>query len=113
MDSDIFGKKQVSAFSSYEQEVSSLAPVANIKVIGVGGGGGNAVNRMIKSGLCGVEFWAMNTDAQVLEMSSAKNKIQLGDKLTSGLGAGGDPSIGEKAAEETPAVETPEAPAAE
>lgn len=73
---------------------------ANIKVIGVGGGGGNAVNRMIKEGLSGVEFWAMNTDAQVLEMSSASKRLQLGSKLTNGLGAGGDPSIGEKAAEE-------------
>lgn len=74
---------------------------ANIKVIGVGGGGGNAVNRMIKAGLGGVDFWAMNTDAQVLEMSGAKNKIQLGSKLTSGLGAGGEPQVGEKAAEES------------
>ena len=72
-----------------------------IKVIGVGGGGGNAVNRMIKAGLTGVDFWAMNTDAQVLKMSLAENKIQLGGKLTEGLGAGGDPSVGEKAAEET------------
>src|SRR5699024_6782352 len=56
---------------------------------------------MIKAGLSGVEFWAMNTDAQVLEMSSASKKIQLGAKLTAGLGAGGNPSIGEKAAEES------------
>ena len=74
---------------------------ANIKVVGVGGGGGNAVNRMIASGLSGVEFWAMNTDAQVLEMSSAPRKVQLGTKLTNGLGAGGNPSVGEKAAEES------------
>lgn len=74
---------------------------ANIKVVGVGGGGGNAVNRMIASGLSGVEFWAMNTDAQVLEMSSAQKKVQLGTKLTNGLGAGGNPSVGEKAAEES------------
>lgn len=74
---------------------------ANIKVVGVGGGGGNAVNRMIAAGLNGVEFWAVNTDNQVLDMSSAKNRIQIGEKLTSGLGAGGDPSKGEKAAEET------------
>lgn len=74
---------------------------ANIKVIGVGGGGGNAVNRMIKAGLQGVDFWAMNTDAQVLEMSAAPNRVQLGSKLTSGLGAGGDPSKGAKAAEES------------
>ena len=74
---------------------------ANIKVVGVGGGGGNAVNRMIASGLSGVEFWAMNTDAQVLEMSSAPRKVQLGTKLTNGLGAGGNPQVGEKAAEES------------
>ncbi|MBQ8476799.1 cell division protein FtsZ [bacterium] len=72
-----------------------------MKVVGVGGGGGNAVNRMIASGLSGVEFWAMNTDAQVLEMSSAPRKVQLGTKLTNGLGAGGNPSVGEKAAEES------------
>ena len=72
---------------------------ANIKVIGVGGGGGNAVNRMVAAGLGGVDFWAMNTDAQVLQMSAAKNRIQLGNKLTNGLGAGGDPAKGEKAAE--------------
>ncbi|RAI15937.1 MAG: cell division protein FtsZ [Candidatus Melainabacteria bacterium] len=73
---------------------------ANIKVIGVGGGGGNAVNRMIKAGLGGVDFWLMNTDLQVLNFSTCKNKIQLGEKLTNGLGAGGEPQIGEKAAEE-------------
>ena len=59
---------------------------AKIKVIGVGGGGGNAVNRMIKSGLTGVEFWLMNTDLQILNTSLCKNKIQLGAKLTNGLG---------------------------
>lgn len=74
---------------------------ANIKVVGVGGGGGNAVNRMISSGLAGVDFWAVNTDSQVLHMSSANNRIQIGEKLTNGLGAGGDPSKGEKAAEES------------
>ncbi len=74
---------------------------ANIKVVGVGGGGGNAVNRMIAAGLSSVDFWALNTDAQVLQMSSAQSRIQLGSKLTNGLGAGGDPSKGEKAAEES------------
>jgi len=73
---------------------------AVIKVIGVGGGGGNAVNRMIKEGLSNVEFYLMNTDLQVLNCSSAKNKIQLGKSLTNGLGAGGEPQVGEKAAEE-------------
>lgn len=74
---------------------------ANIKVVGVGGGGGNAVNRMIAAGLASVDFWALNTDAQVLQMSAAKSRIQLGNKLTNGLGAGGDPAKGEKAAEES------------
>src|SRR5574344_1335530 len=81
----------------------TLAPgvgPAKIKVIGVGGGGGNAVNRMIKAGLTGVEFWLMNTDLQVLNYSNCDNKLQLGPKLTNGLGAGGEPQIGEKAAEE-------------
>ena len=73
---------------------------AVIKVIGVGGGGGNAVNRMIKEGLANVEFYLMNTDLQVLNGSTAKNKIQLGKSLTNGLGAGGEPQVGEKAAEE-------------
>jgi len=82
-------------------EYPRYSSTANIKVVGVGGGGGNAVNRMIASGLSGVEFWAMNTDAQVLEMSSAPRKVQLGTKLTNGLGAGGNPSVGEKAAEES------------
>ncbi len=94
---DIFGKP----YGEGNQSYNPTAGPANIKVIGVGGGGGNAVNRMIKSGLAGVDFWAMNTDIQVLEMSSASNKIRLGSKLTNGLGAGGDPSKGEKAAEET------------
>lgn len=71
-----------------------------IKVIGVGGGGGNAVNRMIKAGLSGVEFYLMNTDAQVLQFGAAPNKVRLGTKLTNGLGAGGDPKVGEDAAEE-------------
>lgn len=74
---------------------------AVIKVLGVGGAGGNAVNRMIASGMTGVEFWAMNTDAQVLTMSHTQNRMQLGNKITRGLGAGGNPTIGEKAAEES------------
>lgn len=74
---------------------------ANIKVIGVGGGGGNAVTRMISAGLTGVEFWQGNTDAQVLQMSNCQNRIQIGGKLTKGLGAGGNPAIGQKAAEES------------
>jgi len=74
---------------------------AQIKVIGVGGGGNNAVNRMITAGLRGVEFIAINTDKQALFLSKANTKIQIGDKLTKGLGAGANPDIGEKAAEES------------
>jgi cell division protein FtsZ len=74
---------------------------ANIKVIGCGGAGSNAVNRMISAGLNGVEFWACNTDAQALDLSAAKNRLQIGSKLTRGLGAGGNPSVGTKAAEES------------
>ncbi len=78
-----------------------IYPVARIKVIGVGGGGSNAVNRMIASDIQGVEFWTMNTDAQALSHSVATRRIQLGQKLTRGLGAGGNPAIGQKAAEES------------
>ena len=73
----------------------------NIKVVGVGGGGGNAVNRMIVSGLKGVEFISMNTDAQALSTSKATQKVQLGAKLTKGRGAGADPDVGKRAAEES------------
>jgi cell division protein FtsZ len=73
---------------------------ALIRVIGVGGGGCNAVNRMIRAEMMGVEFIACNTDAQALLQSDAPHKIRIGDKLTRGLGAGGDPAIGQKAAEE-------------
>lgn len=75
--------------------------VARIKVIGVGGGGCNAVNRMIQSDIIGVEFWAINTDAQALAQAEAPNRLQVGQKLTRGLGAGGNPAIGQKAAEES------------
>ncbi len=71
-----------------------------IKVVGVGGGGGNAVTRMIQAKLAGVDFWLMNTDLQVLNCSNVENKLQLGVETTRGLGAGADPSIGEKAAQE-------------
>src|SRR4051794_8134223 len=73
---------------------------ALIRVIGVGGGGSNAVNRMIRAEMMGVEFIALNTDAQALLQSDAPHKIRIGDKITRGLGAGGDPSIGERSAEE-------------
>lgn len=74
---------------------------ARLKVVGVGGGGNNAVNRMINAGLRGVEFIAVNTDKQALFLSQANTKIQIGDKLTKGLGAGANPEIGEKAANES------------
>ena len=80
---------------------ATLDPFARIKVIGVGGGGQNAVNRMIEAGLAGVEFWAMNTDIQVLKTTAAENTMQLGVRLTNGLGAGGDPEIGRASAEES------------
>ncbi|EHJ57353.1 cell division protein FtsZ [Streptococcus urinalis FB127-CNA-2] len=79
---------------------------AIIKVIGVGGGGGNAINRMIDEGLAGVEFIAANTDIQALSSSKAETVIQLGPKLTRGLGAGGQPEVGRKAAEESEEVLT-------
>jgi cell division protein FtsZ len=74
---------------------------AQIKVVGVGGGGGNAVNRMINEGLGGVEFISINTDNQALMLAKAKTRVRIGDKLTRGLGAGGNPEIGRKAAEES------------
>jgi cell division protein FtsZ len=75
--------------------------IARIKVIGVGGGGSNAVNRMMDEGIQGVEFIVVNTDAQALTLTKAPNRVRLGEKLTRGLGAGGDPEIGRKAAEES------------
>ena len=77
------------------------ANLAKIKVVGVGGGGGNAVNRMIDAGVKGVDFIAVNCDAQALILSKAQTKIQIGEKLTKGLGAGANPEIGEKAAQES------------
>src|SRR3954453_5364411 len=80
---------------------TSLEALATIKVIGVGGGGNNAVNRMIEHGVQGVEFIAVNTDAQALNLSKAEIKMQIGGKLTRGLGAGANPEVGKKAAEES------------
>lgn len=80
---------------------TELNQFAQIKVIGVGGGGNNAVNRMITSGLKGVEFISVNTDSQALNLSRAASKLQIGVKLTKGLGAGANPEIGAKAAEES------------
>nr|WP_246039093.1 cell division protein FtsZ [Dictyobacter alpinus] len=77
-----------------------LEGFAQIRVIGVGGGGSNAVNRMIQAGMTGIEFIAINTDAQALLLTEAPHRIRIGDKLTRGLGAGGNPGVGMKAAEE-------------
>ena len=74
---------------------------ARIKVVGVGGGGCNAVNRMIEEGIQGVEFVAINTDAQALMLSKATTRVRIGNKLARGLGAGGDPEVGRKSAEES------------
>ena len=84
----------------FEQDFEG-ASFAQIKVIGVGGAGCNAVNRMVQYGLQGVEFIAVNTDKQALSMNKGDNKIQIGEKLTKGLGAGADPEIGRKAADES------------
>src|SRR5881409_962113 len=78
---------------------SDIENFALIKVIGIGGGGANAVNRMIRAELMGVEFIAVNTDAQALLLSDAPHKLRIGDKITKGLGAGADPTVGRKAAE--------------
>jgi len=83
------------------EDFSNAETFAQIKVVGVGGGGGNAVNRMINEGLGGVEFVAVNTDNQALMLSKAKTRVRIGDKLTRGLGAGGNPEIGKNAAEES------------
>src|SRR5699024_479165 len=80
---------------------TNMDELATIKVIGVGGGGNNAVNRMIDHGVEGVEFIAVNTDAQALNLSKADVKLQIGGKLTRVLGAGANPEVGKKAAEES------------
>lgn len=80
---------------------SFVSSSARIKVIGCGGGGSNAITRMVREEIQGVEFVAMNTDAQALSITEAPIRIQLGEKLTRGLGAGGDHRVGQKAAEES------------
>ena len=84
----------------FEMDTNENNNFAAIKVVGVGGAGTNAVNRMVDSGLKGVEFIAVNTDSQALALCQAPNKIQIGEKLTKGLGAGANPDVGQKAAEE-------------
>jgi len=84
-----------------DMELANAENFARIKVIGVGGGGCNAINRMIEEGIHGVEFIAINTDAQALLHSNAPTRVRIGEKLTKGLGSGGDPALGAKAAEES------------
>ena len=79
-------------------EVNSFA---QIKVVGVGGAGTNAVNRMVEAGIQGVEFIAINTDRQALNLSKAPTKLQIGEKITKGLGAGAKPDVGQQAAEDS------------
>jgi cell division protein FtsZ len=81
-------------------EFDDCDELAKLKVVGVGGAGGNAVNRMIEAGLEGVEFISINTDIQVLELSRAQKRIQIGNRLTKGLGSGGNPDVGRRAMEE-------------
>ncbi len=83
------------------QRMPEVEGTALIKVVGIGGGGSNAVDRMIEEGINGVEYIALNTDGQALMRSRAPQRIRLGDKATRGLGAGGDPEIGERAADES------------
>jgi cell division protein FtsZ len=83
------------------QRAPQVENFAQIRVVGVGGGGSNAVNRMIEEGISGVEFIAVNTDAQALMLSDAPRRVRIGDKLTRGLGVGGNPELGHEAAEES------------
>ena len=83
-----------------DNNITMMDGTATIKVIGVGGAGNNAVNRMIESGIKGVDFIAVNTDRQALQTSKASTKIQIGEKITRGLGEGGKQDIGAQSAEE-------------
>lgn len=87
--------------SGVEIDMGNISPVANIKVVGVGGAGNNAVNRMIEAGVEGIEFIAINTDAQALFTSKASTRINIGRSITRGLGAGANPDVGKKSAEES------------
>jgi cell division protein FtsZ len=93
--------KERKAMSYIQKNKGDFENFATIKVVGAGGGGSNAVNRMIEEGLNGVDFVAVNTDSQALLLSNAPQRVRIGDKLTRGLGAGGNPEIGEKAAQES------------
>ena len=94
----ILGGSMENIISNYDNENRPNINPTRIKVVGVGGGGGNAVNRMYSAKLAGVDFWLMNTDLQVLNCSNVPNKLQLGVETTRGLGSGGDPTTGERAA---------------
>ena len=85
----------------YEDPNTLASSVVKIKVIGVGGGGNNAVNRMIQSGIQSATFVAVNTDKQALYLSQAQERVQIGEKITKGLGAGANPEVGRQAAEES------------
>lgn len=100
---NLFSANHSSQIPREDNKSNKIVPsnIAKIKVMGVGGGGCNAVNRMIDSGVSGIEFWAINTDAQALSHAAAPQKLQIGQKITRGLGAGGNPAIGQKAAEES------------
>lgn len=100
---DLFSSNSSSKSKGKTREVSTpeMSPAARIKVIGVGGGGGNATNRMVRSNLKGIEFIAVNTDAQALYNNEAETKINIGKSVTRGLGAGSNPEMGRQAAEES------------
>lgn len=101
MDKKSSTQSKILAEEKHMEQGSQPESFARIKVIGVGGGGCNAVNRMIDEGLQGIEFIAVNTDAQALLLSKAQTRVRIGDKVTRGLGAGGNPETGRKAAEES------------
>src|SRR5512137_1797659 len=84
-----------------QQQAAYVESPAQIKVLGIGGGGSNAINRMISQGIQGVEFVSVNTDSQALMLCEAPHRLRIGDKLTKGLGAGGNPEIGQKAGQES------------
>jgi len=96
-----YSEKKTEAHSHSQEITPDLTPVAHIKVVGVGGGGGNAINRMVNSDFANVDFISVNTDAQALYHSKAENKVHLGRDATRGLGAGADPVTGKLAAEES------------
>ena len=100
LEQDAYGDVGYIPAAQEKTENNNLSGVAKIKVVGVGGAGNNAVDRLIESGLEGAEYVVVNTDNQALARSRAQNRVQIGVKLTKGLGAGADPGIGKAAAEE-------------